>query len=493
MTMTKLMRRAAFVIPALLLSLTSLSGCRKNEATKAAKESDVTEREGQGQAEEPVPEEVAKVKGTVGLLFPSDSQDEKYRRQDGELRRILTDAGFNLVTRYAKGDPLRQEAQLSMFSQEEDVDLILVDAVEKDTFGEVLAKEQFSSLPPVIAYQKLVMYTDRLKYFVTFDMRQIGHQIASEIVLRNELDTEIEENDIEAKTIEFFMEGPPSGTGLFLFNGMMEGLSPYFETGRLICPSGKISYEEICMDTEDSLSAAELFKTRIEDFYQEGEIPDIIFTSSDDYAKIAVSYCENSGYSFRIKTERTLSGETMDGLNPEEVFENTTGDVLSSETETEISSEEEGAKETSMSPDSPKEPLAAEKDGMNPQDIVTADFSRSITDILSDAQAIVTGTTQTDWPEIITLGVSVDTIQMLYDQSVAFTVFEDERALAQALAKLAVSYLADEEIEVSDYQQFDNGTKLISTVTCPAQIIDADNYQILVDNGYYEQYQLHFS
>ena len=40
-------------------------------------------------------------------------------------------------------------------------------------------------------------------------------------------------------------------------------------------------------------------------------------------------------------------------------------------------------------------------------------------------------------------------------------------------------------MEVSNYSQYDNGVKIIGTVTCDGEIIDKDNYQILVDNGFY--------
>lgn len=471
MTMTKRKMKVSYMLSILLIGMCCLSGCKKNEATKAAKESDATEREGQGQEEEKVTQEtvaetVPSSKGTVGLLLPCGLDDEEYHRQEGELRRILTDAGYTLVTRYAKNDPLRQEAQLNMFTQE-DVSLILVDAVDQDTFGEVMHKLEDRGLPPVIAYRKLVMYTDKLKYFVTYDMRQIGHQIASEIISRSGMDNENEEAGQETKTIELFMEGPVSADGLFLFNGIIEGLSPYFESGRLSCVSGKLSYQDALVHQENQESVTDPFALRTQEYYPEGEIPDIVFTSSANLAEAAAEFFKNKGYSYLPKSANGLFSTPSSEAVSDGETENTTqtADIYSfAETEyvTELTTQEE----------------------------TQASLTRSINEILSDAQAIVTGVMQTDWPLIASVGVPTDLIHLMQDGAVSFSVFLDERTLAQTLAKLSVSYLSDEEIEVSDYQQYDNGTKLISTVISPAQIIDADNYQILVDNGYYEQYQI---
>ena len=43
----------------------------------------------------------------------------------------------------------------------------------------------------------------------------------------------------------------------------------------------------------------------------------------------------------------------------------------------------------------------------------------------------------------------------------------------------------DDDPEVNDYEQYDNGVKIIATYLCEPQLIDQDNYEILIDNGYY--------
>ena len=503
--MTKMMKKSKVIctLPFLLLSLACFSGCGKNSATIAVKESDATEREGQGQIEEQVVEETAPEiiptsKGTIGLLLSSDYEDTGFRRQEGEIRRILADAGYTLATRYAYGNPKRQELELKTLSKEEGLSLLLIDAVDCESFGTVLGKEEFASLPPVIAYRQLVMHTDKIKYFVTFDMRQIGHQVASEIAARAGLDKEAEPYEGNPKTIEFYMEGPGTNDGLFLFNGIMEGLDPYFENGCLECRSGQMTYEEICRGAEGLSMTKEEFTSKLDEIYGPGEVPDILFFSSGEYARMAVDCIGEMGYSYPSKESGILFRETHGAA----------AGAVSTENKEETGEERNGSdwtdQEDSSSKAETEEPLAA-----NTKDFTMTDapvdssleegiagnaegIHKAITDILSDAQAIVTGEIQTDWPLIATVGAKTDTIHMIQTGEAAFTIFMDERSLAQTIARLAVSYLSDEEIEVSDYQQYDNGMKLIGTVTCPAQVIDSDNYQLLVDNGYYEQYQLHF-
>lgn len=52
---------------------------------------------------------------------------------------------------------------------------------------------------------------------------------------------------------------------------------------------------------------------------------------------------------------------------------------------------------------------------------------------------------------------------------------------------MAIDYITGEKVDVKDYSQYDNGVKIVGTFTSKAQIIDKDNYQILVDNGTYTE------
>ena len=64
----------------------------------------------------------------------------------------------------------------------------------------------------------------------------------------------------------------------------------------------------------------------------------------------------------------------------------------------------------------------------------------------------------------------------------------DYRLLADACEQMVHECLnGEEDPEVNDYEQYDNGVKIIGTYLCEPQIIDGDNYEILIDNGYYDE------
>ena len=64
----------------------------------------------------------------------------------------------------------------------------------------------------------------------------------------------------------------------------------------------------------------------------------------------------------------------------------------------------------------------------------------------------------------------------------------DSRELAGQCEEMVNVYLhGEDDPEVNDYEQYDNGVKIIGTYLCEPQIIDRDNYEILIDNGYYSE------
>ena len=92
-----------------------------------------------------------------------------------------------------------------------------------------------------------------------------------------------------------------------------------------------------------------------------------------------------------------------------------------------------------------------------------------------------------EWPVITGYGSEVRAVKDIATGKMSFTMFMDREELAKGGAQMAIDYLTGEKVNVKDYSQYDNGMKIVGTFTCGAQVIDKDNYQILVDNGTYTE------
>jgi putative multiple sugar transport system substrate-binding protein len=111
-------------------------------------------------------------------------------------------------------------------------------------------------------------------------------------------------------------------------------------------------------------------------------------------------------------------------------------------------------------------------------------FAAGALEVLEERQILPT---EENWPFITGVGCEVQGVVNVAEGTQGFTVFLDNRALAEECVKLVDTYMQGESPEVNDYEQYDNGKKIIGTVTCAPQLIDADNYQIVIDNGFYSE------
>ncbi|MDO4518795.1 MAG: substrate-binding domain-containing protein [Eubacteriales bacterium] len=95
-----------------------------------------------------------------------------------------------------------------------------------------------------------------------------------------------------------------------------------------------------------------------------------------------------------------------------------------------------------------------------------------------------------DWPYLTGLGCAKDSVKDIAQQKQKFSLFFDGRLLANQCVEEIDKYLHDSELEVSDYGTYDNGLRIVGAMLSQVQIIDEDDYQILIDNGYYDETEI---
>lgn len=394
--------RIAILCSVFILCTVSLYGCGKNNPTKAAKESDDTEREGASSVEEVPPEEAdtgmteeIPVTEKIGILLPSAADDRRWMGDEDAFRDQLAGAGYDCLALYADGNARLQAEQIEQLLRE-DVSAMIIAPVDVWSLSDTLNGLEGLEIP-VISYDDLIMDTDVIKYFATFDSRQMGHQLASQAMHRLTIGENVLPEMKRVHTAEFFMGDPGDYDGLFFFNGLMEELQPYFEDGSLICPSQAVTYEATSVEDEDPDLVLQRFETILDEYYKWNEMPDVIFTSNDTYAEALTDWLLEQGHM----------------------------------------------------PGGPS-----------------------------------------GWPLICGVGARAEAVGYVAGGYIDMTVFKDNRKLAETAADLVVTLLSGEDPEVSNYGQYDNGRRLIRAIIVDAQTIDRDNYQILIDNGYYDYREL---
>ncbi|MEA4932088.1 MAG: substrate-binding domain-containing protein, partial [Lawsonibacter sp.] len=162
----KMKKAMALVLAlALSLSLTACGGGSKsggNTSTPAPTASGSTSSSAAGQTG-------AGMK--IGLAMPTQSS-ERWINDGGNMKQKLEALGYEVVLQYAEDDVQTQVSQIeNMIAQ--NVDCLVIAAIDSGALTSVEAQAKDAGIP-IIAYDRLLMDTDAVSYYASFDNEGVG-------------------------------------------------------------------------------------------------------------------------------------------------------------------------------------------------------------------------------------------------------------------------------------------------------------------------------
>ena len=265
---------------------TLLSGCGGNStATEAAPEAPAAaeeeapaaaaEEEAPAAAEEEAPAADA-AGGLVGVAMPT--KDLQRWNQDGSnMEEQLKLAGYEVDLQYASNDVATQVSQIENMING-GCKCLVIASIDGSSLGDVMAKAKEASIP-VIAYDRLIMDSDAVSYYATFDNYMVG-TIQGQYVI-DQLDLDNAEGPFN---VEFTTGDPGDNNANFFFNGAMDLLKPYIESGKIVVQSGQTEFADVATAnwaTENAQSRAENI---LSSFYADGTKLDAWVCSNDSTA-----------------------------------------------------------------------------------------------------------------------------------------------------------------------------------------------------------------
>lgn len=276
----------------------TLAGCGQGTATtsenvdenagKTSDESKITEETNTDETDTEETEDVKEDKGkTVGVAMPTQSS-ERWIRDGKNMKEKLEALGYEVDLQYAEDDIAAQTQQLeTMIAQE--VDCLVISAIDSEALVNVLDQAKEAEIP-VIAYDRLLMSTDAVSYYASFDNEGVGRKIGEYIEAAADL-----KNAAEPQTIEFFMGSPDDNNAVLLHKGVMSVLEKYLDDGTLVCKSGRTSFEDTCILRWSQETAQQNCENYLTGFYAEEDL-DIACAAFDGFSYGIKAALEGAGY-----------------------------------------------------------------------------------------------------------------------------------------------------------------------------------------------------
>ena len=240
----------------------------------------------------------------IGVCMPKKDV-ERWRLDGSNIKMQLEAKGYKVMLEYADDDPERQIVQLNEMINEKCKALIIAasDCYNLDTTLKKAADEGIE----IIAYDRLIMDTQYVDYYCTFDNFEIGEEQGKYII--NALDLERRTDPI---TMEIFSGAADDSTSIENYNGQMFALKPYIDSGKIIIPSGQTDPISTAIDNWSTENA----KTRMEDllqkYYKDDKKIDVVLSTNDSMALGVISVLKNSGYGSTGKPFPIITGMDCD-------------------------------------------------------------------------------------------------------------------------------------------------------------------------------------
>lgn len=274
-------KKVLAAIMAMSMTTAALAGCATTTTTAPAAEKTEEAAEAVEEAAEEVADAVEEAADngakTIGIAMPTQSL-ERWNRDGSYLKEQFESRGYNTELVFSDNKIEQQVKDLENMIADE-VDLLVIAAIDGESLTQVLADAKDADIP-VIAYDRLIMNTDSISYYVSFDNYTVGTLqgkfVEEQLDLANAGDA--------VYNIEFTAGDPADNNAGFFFNGAYDVLAPYIEAGTLNIVSGQDKFDQVATAQWNTETAMKRFQNILASYYSDGTQLDVALCSNDSTA-----------------------------------------------------------------------------------------------------------------------------------------------------------------------------------------------------------------
>lgn len=231
---------------------------------------------------------VKKKDARVGVSMPTQS-GQRWIIEGDEMKQVLTEKGVFVDLQYGEDLVDHQINQVENMLTK-GIDVLVAAPIDGSTMSDVLRKAKEAGVL-VIAYDRLLMNTPDVDYYVTFDSIKIGELQGGYIVDKLGL--------AEGKGpfhIELFAGSLDDNNTELYWEGAMNKLRPYIDSGKLIVKSRQTDLGQAATLRWDGAEAQRRMDNLLSSFYSDGTLVDAVLSPYDGLSIGIISSLKAIGY-----------------------------------------------------------------------------------------------------------------------------------------------------------------------------------------------------
>jgi putative multiple sugar transport system substrate-binding protein len=239
--------------------------------------------------------------GLVGIAMPTKSS-ARWIADGDNLVASLTDLGYETDLQYAEDDIPTQLNQIeNMITKGAKV--LVIAAIDGTTLADTLQKAADAGIK-VFAYDRLIRESPNVDYYAAFDNYDVGVAQAGSII--DELDLN---NAAGPFNLELFAGSPDDNNAGFFFNGAIDTLQPFIDSGKLVVVSGETKFpEQVGTLRWDGATAQARMDNILATYYADKRV-DAVLSPYDGISRGIIASLKQVGYYSADKPGPVVTGQ----------------------------------------------------------------------------------------------------------------------------------------------------------------------------------------
>ncbi|WP_041556994.1 multiple monosaccharide ABC transporter substrate-binding protein [Carnobacterium sp. 17-4] len=226
-------------------------------------------------------------KAYIGISMPTQSA-ERWIDDGNNMVTKLEELGYKTDLQYAEDVVGNQVSQIENMITK-GVDVLVIASVDGSALTDVLQKAKDEGIE-VIAYDRLLMNSENVDYYATFDNFGVG------VIGASYIEEALGLKDGEGPfNVELFGGSPDDNNAVINFDGVMSVFKPYLDNGQLVVPSGQTKFNQIATLRWDGSTAQSRMDNLLSANYTDKTL-DAVLSPYDPISLGIISSLKGVGY-----------------------------------------------------------------------------------------------------------------------------------------------------------------------------------------------------
>jgi len=239
---------------------------------------------------------------TIGIAMPTKSS-ERWIADGNNVVKELEAKGYKTKLVFGEDDPDQQVSQIeNMITQ--GVDALIVAAIDNKSLNNVMQQAKDADIP-VVSYDRLILGTENVDYYASFDNEKVGELQGSYIVEKLGLKDGSEKGPFN---IELFAGSNDDNNTRYFFQGAMNVLQPYIDKKQLVVKSGQTQLNQVTTLRWDGGTAQKRMDDILTSAYRSDRV-DAVLSPYDGISIGILSALKSDGYGAKDKPLPVVTGQ----------------------------------------------------------------------------------------------------------------------------------------------------------------------------------------